>query len=139
MNWMIMPLNRYADFSGRSCRAEYWMFGLFQFLIAVIATSILFAAGAFSEYPNFGETSGFLIFFFIMVYLLIFFIPSLAVGIRRWHDLDQSGWMFLLFLCLGAIPYFGSLVNIGNIIWFCFRGTSGPNKYGEDPLGGHYY
>jgi len=57
------------------------------------------------------------------------FLPSLAVGIRRLHDRDQTGWWILL----GLIPVIGWIILI---VWFCMRGTVGPNRFGPDPLQG---
>ena len=58
---------------------------------------------------------------------LALFLPGLAVSIRRLHDLGRSGWYFLLIL----IPLIGTIILL---IWFCMRGTVGPNQYGPDPL-----
>jgi uncharacterized membrane protein YhaH (DUF805 family) len=57
------------------------------------------------------------------------FLPSLAVGIRRLHDRDQTGWWILL----GLIAVIGWIILI---VWFCMRGTVGPNRFGPDPLQG---
>lgn len=76
---------------------------------------------------------------FVFVCVLFFIahiIPSLALSVRRFHDLGQTGWLVLVFILLSAIPIIGSLGSLAQIIWFCFRGTVGPNQYGPDPLGG---
>jgi uncharacterized membrane protein YhaH (DUF805 family) len=62
---------------------------------------------------------------------LLLFLPSLAVGIRRLHDIDRSGWWTLL----GFVPFIGWVVLI---IWACTKGTLGPNRFGPDPLPAPY-
>ena len=125
---MFMPFRRFADFQGRSRRMEYWMFTLFNF---VVMMALLFAGGMFGAILGGGdehaaEASGGVMAVLMVVYLLIVFIPSLAVQVRRFHDQDKSGWMVLL----GLIPGVGGLILI---IFMCIEGTRGPNAYGEDP------
>ena len=120
MEWMILPLKRYAQFSGRSRRMEYWMFWLFSILVGA-ATSIIDMAIFGYDIGNNGPVNG--------VANLALLIPSIAVGVRRLHDTGRSGWWLLLIF----------LIIIGWIIlliWFCTDGTTGANKYGEDPKGG---
>jgi hypothetical protein len=59
----------------------------------------------------------------------IFLLPGIAVGVRRLHDVDRSGWWLLL----AFIPLVGTIILI---VWFCTRGTPGPNRFGPDPLSG---
>jgi uncharacterized membrane protein YhaH (DUF805 family) len=138
MEWMIMPLKRYADFQGRSRRMEYWMFALFQVLmvfvlLALFAVLVGFSADMTSEIEQ--APVGLIIFvLLVMVYALAMIIPSLAVGVRRWHDQNQSGWLVLLFVVLGFIPIIGGFASIVQLVFMCLPGTKGPNKYGEDPL-----
>jgi uncharacterized membrane protein YhaH (DUF805 family) len=138
MEWMLMPLKRYADFSGRSRRMEYWMFTLFQIIVVFTLMAIgAGIAGAMGEFDK-AEPSGLMlgiIGVLALIYLAGFFIPSIAVAVRRWHDQDKTGWMVLLFVVLGAIPLIGWIASIANIVFMCLPGTKGPNKYGEDPLG----
>lgn len=130
MDWMFMPLKRYADFGGRSQRMEYWMFALFQVLFLVFAAVILGVTGAFEES---GESAigGLLLIVIFIAYLGLFFIPGLAVTVRRFHDQDKSGWLVLL----NFIPYVGGLIVL---IFMCLDGTQGENQYGPDPKGGGY-
>lgn len=130
-DWMILPLKRYADFSGRSQRKEYWLFVLFQIVAVVLiglVASVLF--GAFdaetssSLFP--GLTGGFLIVIGLAV--LALFIPNLAVQVRRFHDQDKTGWLVLL----GFIPYLGGVIVF---VFMLLEGTKGPNRYGPDPKG----
>ncbi len=130
MEWMLMPLKRYADFKGRSCRKEYWMFYLFT-ILSVIAAMLLFSlVGGFSGGGNgpsgFAGVVGGLL---LLVWLGLFFIPSLAVTVRRLHDQDKSGW----FILLSFIPYVGGIILL---VFMCLKGTAGPNRFGDDPLGG---
>ncbi len=84
-----MAFNKYAEFSGRSTRSEYWYFVLFNFLLQVVLQIVL-AFGAYSG-KNMGITTT-----LFGIYALIIFIPSLAVAIRRLHDVGKSGWMLLI-------------------------------------------
>jgi uncharacterized membrane protein YhaH (DUF805 family) len=127
MDWMILPLKRYADFSGRSCRQEFWMFVLFEVLV-LIGGAILFgmmagmSRGAASSSSGL-ETVG---IWLLVLGILALFIPNLAVRVRRFHDQDKSGWMVLL----GFIPYIGGFIMLA---FMCMEGTRGPNQYGPDP------
>jgi uncharacterized membrane protein YhaH (DUF805 family) len=130
MNWMPMPLQRYADFQGRSRRMEYWMFSLFLFLV-FFARGIVFAIlGGFTNYGEGGTSpfsgiAGVWVVVAILAYLAIL-IPSIAVQVRRFHDRDMSGW----FVLLGFIPYIGGLIVF---VIMLFDGTHGPNRFGPDP------
>ena len=125
MEWMIMPLKRYAEFSGRSRRKEYWMFVLLQMLILIpVAFLAILMGGPVKDPANpFGSTAMLIV---LGVYFLVFFIPGLAVQVRRFHDQDKSGW----FILLGFIPYVGSLILL---VFMCLEGTRGPNRFGPDP------
>ncbi|MEM8694423.1 MAG: DUF805 domain-containing protein [Pseudomonadota bacterium] len=128
MEYMLMPLRRYADFSGRSRRTEYWMFVLFYILLFIglgivgaIFDTVLGTSGPDSPIGMF--TLG-----LISIAGLALIIPSLAVQVRRFHDQDKSGW----FILLGLIPYVGGLIVL---VFMCLDGTPGPNRFGEDPKG----
>ena len=131
MEWMLLPYKRYAEFSGRSRRMEYWMFRLFEFgvLMALLVLSIGLSAAAGSDG---GDTAGGIFesigVLLIMALVLGSFIPGLAVTVRRLHDTGRSGWMLLISL----IPLIGPIV----LLVFLFSdGTHGPNEYGSDPKG----
>jgi len=98
----------YVTFSGRAQRSAYWYWVLFVGLVQIIADRLA------------GETVGGLV-------SLVLLLPSIAVGVRRLHDLDRTGWWFLLWL----VPIVGWIVLI---YWGCLRGTDGPNRFGPDPL-----
>ncbi len=107
-------LNKYADFSGRARRSEYWYFFLFLVIVDTVA-SILDSA-------LFGDLSA-----LYLIATLALIVPSIAAGVRRLHDTNRSGWWLLL----GFIPVIGAIVLI---VFFCQRGTAGPNQFGPDPL-----
>ncbi|BAE53055.1 DUF805 domain-containing protein [Paramagnetospirillum magneticum] len=109
-------LSKYATFQGRAIRSEYWFFNLFYFIVSMIFSVIAGAAdGALSVLP--------------VVLLIGLFVPSLAVSVRRLHDVDKSGWWMLIFL----VPIIGFILML---VWFCKRGTEGANRFGDDPLAG---
>lgn len=104
MNWMLMPLRRYAEFSGRSRRMEYWMFQLFLFLvyIALMVLMMVVGGGALmmggATDPNAAMAAGGAVMIIMAIYglfALVMIIPSLAVSVRRLHDTNRSGWWIL--------------------------------------------
>lgn len=161
----LLPLSRYADFNGRSRRAEYWQFWAFQVVVGVVLGII----GAGSKNP---------LALISALFSLAMIIPNLAVAIRRFHDTNRTGWWVLFpsaVACLMTIVFFtvvGSnmseslqdldkdsapnfadfgkvlapmlaLVIVPTIlaatVTFVFHvlpGTEGPNRFGDDPKGG---
>ncbi|NBC36890.1 DUF805 domain-containing protein [Novosphingobium sp. FSY-8] len=134
MEFMLMPYRRYADFSGRSRRKEYWMFALFQALVAVVIMVLMATQFPWSNPDSFGidGPSPLMILFggLLVVFWLGSLVPNIAVTVRRFHDQDKSGWMYLL----NFVPYVGGLVVF---VFMCLSGTRGPNQYGDDPLDGN--
>ena len=120
MEWMLMPLHRYADFSGRSRRKEYWMFFLLCIAVSV-AISIVGSIGAGT-----GGDMNFLGSLLMGLFFLAIIVPSIAVQVRRFHDQDKSGW----FVLLNFIPLIGGLIVF---VFMLLEGTRGPNQYGPDP------
>jgi uncharacterized membrane protein YhaH (DUF805 family) len=108
----------YVNFSGRAIRSEFWYWFLFVVLV-VIASSVIDAV-LFSELElsPISTLAG-----------LALILPGIAISIRRLHDLDRSGWWYLLVF----VPLVGGIILL---IWNCMRGTVGPNRFGPDPLGG---
>jgi len=104
--------SKYATFSGRAGRSEFWFFVLFSIIVNIVLNII----GQFSEMAG-------------AVLSIIFFlgtiIPSIAVGARRLHDIDRTGWWQLIAL----IPIVGTIVLI---IFYALKST-GPNRFGEGP------
>ncbi len=121
MDWMLMPLRRYADFSGRSQRQEYWMFVLGVILAAIVLAIIEGIVGI-------GGSVGGVYGPLTLLLVLAIFIPALAVQVRRFHDQDKSGW----FVLLNFIPFVGGLIVL---VFMCLDGTPGPNRFGPDPKG----
>lgn len=108
-------LRQYVGFSGRARRSEFWWFILFIVLVQIGTTVLDLALGTYSEESDWGLFSG--------VAALLLFLPSIAVLFRRLHDIDMSGWWWLLTLvpCLGFILY---------IVWGCIDSTPGENRFG---------
>lgn len=123
MEWMFLPIKRYADFEGRSRRMEFWMFQLGQWIFYIALIILLGVFGAAMDSAGTGVASAFTIPFALVWLGLV--IPNLAVTVRRLHDQDKSGWWILL----NFIP-FGGLVLL---IFMFIDGTAGENQYGPSP------
>lgn len=121
MEWMLLPLKRYADFSGRSRRKEYWMF-LLGIIIAFVALAAVEGVVGIS-----GSVAG-VYGPLTLILAIAIIIPGIAVQVRRFHDQDKSGW----FVLLGLIPFVGGLIVL---IFMLLEGTKGPNRFGPDPKG----
>jgi uncharacterized membrane protein YhaH (DUF805 family) len=104
--------SKYANFTGRARRSEYWYFVLFQVIVTIVANGVDYMMGT-------GFIGG--------LVDLALILPSLAVAVRRLHDIDKAGWWVLI----GIIPLVGWVFLI---IWTCTKGTLGPNRFGADPL-----
>ena len=129
MDWMLLPLKRYADFQGRSRRMEYWMFTLGIAIVEIVLFALFAMLGGFRTSDG-GPSAMFWPMMIIFgIFGLAIIVPALAVQVRRFHDQDKSGW----FVLLGLIPYVGSLIVL---VFMCLPGTPGPNRFGPDPLGG---
>jgi uncharacterized membrane protein YhaH (DUF805 family) len=114
MNWYIDVLKKYAVFSGRTCRKEYWFFALFNFIIGLILSLLTLI-------PIVGNI--FVIISF--AYSLGIIIPAIAVTIRRLHDIGRSGLsLFFIF-----IPLIGIIMLI---VFMAKDGVSGENQYGRN-------
>lgn len=107
----------YANFSGRARRSEYWYFYLASAIISIVLSIIDNVIGYKIGSVNLGIVGIF--------YSLLVFIPTLAVGVRRLHDVGKSGWFLLIVLtCIGAFWI---------LYLFCTDGDQGTNEYGPDP------
>ena len=113
MGWYLRALKNYAGFSGRAPRIEYWLFGLFNIVVA-------FGLGLVGELVSQGLGAA-----LAGIYYIAVLIPSLAVSVRRLHDTNRSGWWLLI----SVIPFGGIVL----LIFFLLRGTAGDNDYGPDP------
>lgn len=120
MNWYLKVLKEhYTDFTGRARRQEYWMFTLFQIMFVIVAVVLDSVLGlSFSSGTPYG--------WIYLIYILATFLPSLAVAVRRLHDVGKSGWFYLISL----IPLIGS---IWLLVLFCTDSEVGPNKWGDNP------
>ncbi|MGQ0559456.1 MAG: DUF805 domain-containing protein [Sphingosinicella sp.] len=101
MNWMLMPLRRYAEFSGRSRRMEFWMWQLFKFLVSMVVYVLFFMmagsammSGDPAQMMQVGGAATILIVVMGLFGLAII-IPDLAVQVRRLHDTNRTGWWIL--------------------------------------------
>ena len=118
MNWYIELLKKYAVFSGRAQRQEYWMFTLFNIIITlvlliiagVIATALEIAAAGLL--PN--------------LYTLAVLLPGIAVTVRRLHDTGRSGWWLLI----AFVPFIGAIVLL---VFYVQDSQPGENQFGPNP------
>ena len=120
IDWAKRPLQKYADFTGRAPRPEYWWFYLLvviAYVVAMIIDSVIGTGGALGPYGM-----------VMMLTMLGLLIPSIAAAVRRLHDTDHSGWWLLI----AFIPLIGAIVLL---VFWVSAGTPGPNQYGEDPYG----
>ncbi len=104
-------LSKYATFSGRARRSEYWFFALFNFLVGVAAGILDAVIGITLLYP---------------LAALALLLPGLAVAVRRLHDTGRSGWWLLIAL----VPFAGAIVLI---VFFCQDSHPAPNEHGPSP------
>lgn len=115
MEWYINVLKNYATFSGRARRKEYWMFALFNIIVGIVLIIIDYIIGTY--------------FALYGLYCLGIILPSLAVSVRRLHDVNKSGWWIFISL----IPLIG---GIWLLVLFVTDGTAGDNQYGPSPKAG---
>lgn len=118
MNWYMDALNKYAVFSGRARRKEYWYFVLLNFIVSIALSIIDLIIGTFSHEAGIGLLGG--------IFALIMLIPRLAVTARRLHDTGRSGWWCLIAL----IPLIGSITLL---VFTVQDSEPGQNQYGVNP------
>tara|TARA_R100001143_G_scaffold52481_2_gene47698 strand:+ start:73177 stop:73527 length:351 start_codon:yes stop_codon:yes gene_type:complete len=104
--WYLIPFKKYVDFEGRASRMEFWTFVLINLVISAILANI---------FPYLGS-----------LFSLAIIVPSIAVSVRRLHDVGKTGWMLLV----GLIPLVGLIILI---YFYVQEGDSGPNEYGIGP------
>ncbi|WP_278235593.1 DUF805 domain-containing protein [Isoptericola sp. AK164] len=117
---------KYATFSGRARRAEFWWWYLFVLLVSIALSVIAAATGGFTLDPDTGmpEIGG--MYFVTLLVGLALLLPNLAVTVRRLHDTDRSGfWWFI-----GLVPLVGWIILL---VLMVLEGTTGPNRFGRDP------
>lgn len=118
MNHYLAVLKKYAEFNGRSSRTEFWMYTLFNIIISVVLQVLIAAL------PDMA-----MIFTgVLLVYALGTLIPSLAVAVRRLHDIGKSGWAILF----GLIPVIGGIILI---VFYVKESQPGTNQFGPNPHG----
>lgn len=114
----------FANFSGRARRREYWLFTLAMAIVSVILEVLSAVAGLTQSAILIG-----LVTFIALVICIAFLIPSIAVTVRRLHDINKSG----LWILIGLVPFVGALVLL---VFTVLDGTVGENQYGPDPKAG---
>ena len=112
MSWYLEVLKKYAVFSGRARRAEYWYFLLFNLIVVIVLSIIDAAAGTNPLLTG--------------IYTLAVLLPSIGVAIRRLHDTGRSGWWILIAL----IPLIGAIVLL---VFYVQDSEGGVNVYGPNP------
>jgi len=142
LDYMLMPFRRYAQFSGRSRRKEFWAFALLQTIVYIILGIIVFSTslsmadlaaaesgGPFAIYGLMFSGTGLL----FALWALVSLIPGIAVSVRRLHDRNMSGWWYLGMTVASFIPVVGLLASIAFLVVMCLPGTPGANRFGADP------
>ena len=152
VDWAKRPiLEKYADFTGRASRAEYWWYALAIVIAAIVLSIIESILGLNNMVATYGPLS--------LLFMLGTLVPSLAVGVRRVHDTNRSGWWILLPIVpyVVAIAMAGPAIMAGGlgaglglamlfmlvgfvcaivlIVFMCIPSTPGDNRYGPNPYG----
>jgi uncharacterized membrane protein YhaH (DUF805 family) len=118
MHWFLDPITKhYLDFEGRATRQQFWMFQLF---LIVVLLAIVLSAGTLYALMMMPLIAGGV--------MLACLLPSIALQVRRLHDIGKSGW----WIFLGFIPYIGSLMLL---VMYCLPSQAGTNKWGVNPYG----
>jgi len=122
MNYYLEVLKKYAVFTGRAQRAEYWYFFLFHIIISFVLVILAMLA---SPEGDVGLLSGIILALYTL-YFWVVLIPGIAVSVRRLHDTNHSGrWLFII-----LVPIIGVIV----LLVFMVRDSQpGANKYGPNP------
>jgi uncharacterized membrane protein YhaH (DUF805 family) len=118
VSWAIEAFKKYAVFRGRSRRKEYWYFVLFTLIISVALSIVDVLIGTWYPSSSIGLLSG--------IFSLAILIPSIAVSVRRLHDIGRTGWWVLI----GLVPIIGPIVLI---VFAIMDSESGGNQYGANP------
>ncbi len=118
MNWYFEVLKKYAVFSGRARRKEYWFFALFNLIITIIIAVIDNVIGTFDAQTGIGILG--------IIYALAVLLPAIAVTVRRFHDIGRSGWWLLIIF----IPLIGAIVLL---VFAVLDSKPDENQYGPNP------
>jgi uncharacterized membrane protein YhaH (DUF805 family) len=132
--WDVLK-TKYAKFNGRAGRKEFWYFTLVNVVIYLIFHSFLsfhiyrlYCTPHYTPTINDVEIMMLFSYVFVLIYMVAFFIPSVAVGVRRLHDIGKPGWFYFLVL----IPIIGWLVLL---YFFVLDSQPGENQFGPNPKG----
>lgn len=171
IGWALRPLRKYATFAGRAPRAEFWWYFLFIMILYVLMMVVFvgsFASlGASAAEPSSGMLGALGVgVIFLGLFWLALLLPTIAVQVRRMHDLDRTGWwiggFYLLYLAYmvttvgvaASAGEGGEEANLGMVgltmvmallfiaysitllVFFCLPGTEGSNRYGPNPYDG---
>ena len=117
MSWYLQVLKKYAVFSGRARRKEYWYFVLFNYIIGIVLGLIEGLAGIAAE-TDFSVLAG--------LYSLAVLLPAIGVSVRRLHDTGRNGW----WLFIGLIPLIGAIILL---IYMVSDSQAETNQYGPSP------
>ncbi|WP_428992508.1 DUF805 domain-containing protein [Stenotrophomonas maltophilia] len=117
MHKMMIPLTRYAQFSGRASRSEFWWFQLFILIVFMPLHVLSFIAGYTGSEALAWVSTG----LGVVVWLALL-VPLVSVTVRRLHDTDRSGWWYLLLL----VPF----ANLAVLVFMLLPGTPGGNRFG---------
>jgi uncharacterized membrane protein YhaH (DUF805 family) len=120
MEWYLLVLQKYAQFTGRSRRKEYWMFALFNAIVYLV----LYGVGLALLVAQ--NKLGIPLLVLCGIYALATLIPGLAVSVRRLHDTNKSGWWILI----GFVPFVGGIILL---VLMAIEGDPGNNLYGPNP------
>lgn len=132
----LQPYQKYAEFSGRATRSEYWGFYLFQMLVGAALVLLMLVGGGFSYLASaagrdagLAAPAGGIIFLLALVAFVIFvlasMVPSYAVSARRLHDRGMTGWLqLLMFIPIG---------NLVLLVLLALPGNEGDNQHGPNP------
>jgi uncharacterized membrane protein YhaH (DUF805 family) len=118
MNWYLEVLKKYAVFSGRARRKEYWFFALFNIIFTIAIAIIDGMVGTSDPETGMGMIG--------LIYALAVLLPSIAVTVRRLHDIGKSGWWMLIAL----IPLLGIIILL---IFAVMDSKPEENQYGINP------
>lgn len=118
MKWYLAVLKKYAVFSGRARRKEYWMFVLFNIIFSIVAVILDNVLGTAIENLGYGVI--------YILYGLAVLLPALAVTVRRLHDSGKSGW----WIFISFVPFIGA---IWLLVLLVMDSQSGKNQYGPNP------
>lgn len=130
---------KYITFSGRASRSEFWWFMLFLTLLFLAFFAVFLILGgigaAMSANPDALFSGALLIILIVggLIWLAVL-LPTIAVIVRRFHDVNLSGWWYLVCILASFIPIIGGLISFAPYIVGLFKGTDGNNRFGPDPL-----